>query len=195
MTIAFVLGNGISRQGLCLSTLASLGNVYGCNGLYRDFVPHALIATDRPIATHIQNSGYALKHRFHTRKPMAGLGALPVPEPYFGFSSGPIAVAIAAQDRHQTVYLLGFDMGPTEDKKFNNVYADSEFYKTSNSVPTYTGNWIRQICQVANDFSNTKFIRVCGPTTAKITELDALRNLQNLALDSFVKRINNQKDL
>ena len=59
MTTAFVLGNGVSRQAVDLNRLKSLGKIYGCNALYRDFTPDILVATDKPIATEIQNSGYA----------------------------------------------------------------------------------------------------------------------------------------
>jgi hypothetical protein len=152
MSIAFVIGNGISRQGIALEHLRTLGKVYGCNSLHKDFIPDVLVATDRPISTFIQESGYSAKHTFYTRRPLSGLGALQVPTEYHGFSSGPIAVGISAIDQHATVYLVGFDMGPAENKTFNNVYADTEFYRPSESPPTYTGNWIKQICKIAQDF-------------------------------------------
>jgi len=50
MTRAFVCGNGISRQAVDLNQLRLLGKIYGCNGLYRDFEPDCLVATDKPIA-------------------------------------------------------------------------------------------------------------------------------------------------
>jgi hypothetical protein len=194
MSIAFVLGNGVSRRGLDLSELQSNGPVYGCNALYREFTPDALIATDRPISEQIQQSGYALKHRFYTRTPMEGLGAYPVIEQYWGFSSGPLAIAHAVADQNRKIYMLGFDMGPANDK-FNNVYADTEFYKTSNSVPTFTGNWVNQIAQLANDYSTVEFIRVQGETTAEIPQLKNIINLKHLPLLEFQNRINNKKDL
>lgn len=195
MIIAFVLGNGISRKPVSLSLLETLGPIYGCNALYREYVPHALIATDRPIATEIQNSGYAQKNKFYTRRPIEGLGALRVPEAYFGYSSGPIATAVAAQDGHRTIYLLGFDMGPTENKQFNNIYAGTEFYKPPTALPTFTGNWIKQLIKIMNDYANTKFVRVCGSTTARIPELDSIQNLEHVDINQFLDRINNAKDL
>ena len=53
MTAAFVLGNGLSRQAVDLTTLFHCGTVYGCNALYREFAPHVLISTDAPISTAI----------------------------------------------------------------------------------------------------------------------------------------------
>jgi hypothetical protein len=195
MTTAFVLGNGISRQGIDLFQLRLLGKIYGCNALYREFVPDVLVSTDRPIATAIQTSGYANNNDFYTRRPIAGQGAKTVPKPYFGYSSGPIALALAATDNNCLIYLLGFDMGPTAEKTINNLYAGTEFYKSKTAAPTFTGNWVRQIVQISKDFRQTQFVRVCGSTTARIAELESLPNLSHLELSTFVDRINNKKDL
>jgi hypothetical protein len=195
MTQAFVLGNGISRQGISLLALQERGSVYGCNALYREFVPDVLIATDRPIATAIQESGYSAQHKFYTRRPLPNLGACVVPKPYFGFSSGPIAVGLAALDGHTSIYLLGFDMGPSTANTINNLYAGTEFYRDHNAPPTYTGNWIKQLTQVMSEHKSVRFFRVQGPTTAQIPQLNTIRNLDHVDLATFVDRINNKKDL
>ena len=195
MTRAFVLGNGISRQAVDLNQLQPLGKIYGCNGLYRDFEPDCLVATDKPIAESIQNSGYSKAHRFHTRKPIHGLGALPVPKKYHGNSSGPIATALAAIDGHTTIYLLGFDMGPTVNAKFNNVYAGTDFYKKPDAAPTYTGNWVKQFCTIAQDFPQTTFVRVCGTTTADIRELKFFNNFLHIPVQMFQDRMATGQDL
>ena len=194
MSIAFVLGNGVSRQGLPLNDIRTHGPIYGCNALYRDFEPDVLVATDKPIALNIEELGYPLTHKFYTRRPTVGKGSLEIPKPYFGFSSVPVATALAALDGHRKIYMIGFDMGPTEDKKFNNLYADTEFYKTSGSGPTYTGNWVKQIQQICRDFRETKFIRVCGNTTARLPELEGISNLSHLLIVEFIDRLNKQKD-
>ena len=195
MTRAFVCGNGISRQAVDLNQLRPLGKIYGCNGLYRDFEPDCLVATDKPIAEAIQHSGYSKAHRFHTRKPIHGLGALPVPKKYHGNSSGPIATALAAIDGHTTIYLLGFDMGPTVNAKFNNVYAGTDFYKKPDAAPTYTGNWVKQFCTIAQDFPQTTFVRVCGTTTADIRELKMFDNLLHIPVQMFQDRVSTGQDL
>ena len=195
MSIAFVLGNGVSRREVNPLLLQHRGQIYGCNALYRDFEPDVLVATDRPIADHIQETGYALRRKFYTRKPISGRGAYSIPEPYYTFSSGPAAVGIALDDRNLKIYLLGFDLGPDSSKLFNNVYANTEFYKKSGSVPTYTGNWIRQITKLTQQFRQVQFVRVCGTTTARLSELDALPNMTHLQMSEFLDRINNQKDL
>jgi hypothetical protein len=195
MTTAFVLGNGISRKDISLTMLHQHGKIYGCNALYREYTPDVLVATDRPIAAHIQQTGYPTKNKFYTRKPIDGLGALKVPEKYYGYSSGPIATSIAAIDGNTCIYLLGFDMGPTENQQFNNLYAGTEFYKRPDAAPTFTGNWVKQIVKITSDYPQTRFFRIYGPTTAKITELNALANMEHQDLADFVDRINNKKDL
>ena len=137
MSRAFVLGNGVSRLEVNLNTLKECGPIYGCNALYREFIPDVLISTDKPISDRIQNEGYAQKHRMYTRKPIPGLGAFRVPQAYYGFSSGPLAVAQAALDGAKAVYMLGFDMGPINGK-FNNVYADTEDRKSTRLNSSHT---------------------------------------------------------
>lgn len=194
MTPAVVLGNGISRQHVPFAQLQAHGTTYGCNALYREHTPDVLVATDRPIATHIQQSGYSLKHVFYTRRPLPGLGANLVPKPYFGYSSGPIAVALAAQAGHDVIYLVGFDMGGTARNTINNVYAGTEFYKATTAAPTYTGNWLKQLMRVMTDHKNTQFVRVSGAMTAPVPELNTMTNLRTVDLSLFLARINTLKD-
>lgn len=195
MTIAFVLGNGVSRQQVDLNLLKKIGPVYGCNALYRDFTPDVLVATDLPISTQIQESGYAKINKFYTRKPIADLGAQKLLQEYYGFSSGPNATALAAYDGALKIYMIGFDMGPTKRNMFNNVYAGTDFYKKADAQPTYTGNWIRQIIKVASDYPSVSFVRVCGETTATITELEQQKNIKHLDIAQFLARINKQEGL
>jgi hypothetical protein len=59
MSKVFLLGNGESRLGFDLNTLRPHGKVYGCNAIYRDFIPDVLIAVDHGIMHEIYHSGYA----------------------------------------------------------------------------------------------------------------------------------------
>lgn len=192
---AFVLGNGRSRQDIDFDLLMRLGPVYGCNALYRTNVPTVLVATDAPIARAIQESGYSQKNRFYTRKPLPNSGAQIVPRPYYGYSSGPAAAGIAALDGHNTIYLIGFDLGPLSGDRFNNIYADTEFYKPSIASPTFTGNWVRQLGSIIREFRDRRFVRVHGDCTAEIEDFAKLLNLEKMDIDQFLQRINTSKDL
>jgi hypothetical protein len=39
MTKVFCIGNGESRKGFDLESLRKHGTIYGCNAIYRDFMP------------------------------------------------------------------------------------------------------------------------------------------------------------
>jgi hypothetical protein len=190
MTTAFVFGNGVSRLNIPLTTLQSKGKIYGCNALYRDFTPHVLVATDPNIAEHIQHSQYALTNRFYTRKPILGLGGLPVP--HYRYSSGPNAVAIAVSDECLPIYLIGFDMASVQEETFNNVYAGTEYYKPTNSTPTYSGNWENQLYHIIETNWNRGFIRVLGETSSRNTRLDTLKNYSTMEITKFLIMINTQ---
>ena len=57
-TKVFCIGNGESRKSFDLQKLKSLGKIYGCNALYRDFTPDVLVAVDNGIMHEIYQSGY-----------------------------------------------------------------------------------------------------------------------------------------
>ena len=185
MAAAFVLGNGVSRQSVDLTVLKTLGTVYGCNAIYREFVPDVLISTDSPISERIQQEGYGQQHVHYTRKPLPDSGSRRIAQKYFGYSSGPVAASQAAIDGATAIYLIGFDLGPTRTGRFNNCYADTEFYKKSSANPTFTGNWVRQLQTIMKDYPRTSFFRVVGDTTAEVRELLAIPNLAHMQMAIF----------
>jgi hypothetical protein len=193
MSAAFVLGNGLSRQALDLTVLKTLGTIYGCNAIYREFVPDVLISTDTPISERIQSEGYSQLHVHYTRKPLPDSGSRRIAQKYFGFSSGPVAVAQAALDGAVAIYLVGFDMGPTRNGRFNNCYADTEFYKKSSANPTFAGNWTNQLKTIARDFPKTSFFRITGDTTAEIRDLLGVANLAHMTMADFQNRLVNKE--
>ena len=189
MAAAFVLGNGVSRRTVDLNQLKTLGTTYGCNAIYREFVPDVLISTDTPISEHIQHEGYGQKYTHYTRKPFPDSGSRRITSKYFGFSSGPVAVGQAALDGAVAIYLVGFDMGPTRTGRFNNIYADTEFYKKSSANPTFTGNWVNQLKIITRDFPKTSFFRITGDTTAEIHDLLGVANLTHMSMQDFQNRL------
>lgn len=190
MSAAFILGNGNSRLSVDLTKLSPLGSTYGCNWIFKEFTPDCLIATDRPIADRIQQSGYAHKHRFHTRKPIVDQGGKHLSNQYRGFSSGPNAAAMACIDGHSDIYLIGMDLGTTNGM-FNNIYADREFYKKALDPPTFAGNWINQLVTlITEDYPNRQFYRVEGIESAFVKQFSKIDNLKLLTMDKFLEMVN-----
>jgi hypothetical protein len=191
--IAFIIGNGRSRLDVDLNTLRGRGMTYGCNALYRDFVPDVLIATDNGIAKEIQESGYAKTNRFYTRRPQEGSGAKPI-EYNYGWSSGQVALSYAAHAKHSYLYMIGFDLAGLESNtKFNNVYAGTDHYKRSEERATFYGNWLKQIHQTATEFKNTRFVRVIAESGYEPPELGPLKNLQHMSTTDFKTVLNTLK--
>lgn len=188
--IAFVLGNGRSRLGIDLTGLRDLGRVYGCNALYRDHAPDVLIATDDGISQEIQDSGYSLDHVFYTRRPRPDSGARKI-EHFWGYSSGPIALAYACAEGAGEIYLLGFDLDGISGK-FNNIYADTQHYKKSNSAPTHYGNWVNQIAEIVSLYPDRYFFRVFDANSLLPLQWTQLKNLRNITQEEFLAAINNQ---
>lgn len=187
---AFVIGNGRSRLSINLEDLRRHGRTYGCNALYRDFAPHVLIATDPGITGEIESSGYALNHVFYTRRPTAELGSRLITR-HFGFSSGPIAVKLAADAGHSKIYLIGFDLA-SQDGLQNNVYSGTEHYRPKGERETYYGNWIKQLSQIFGEHQNQQFIRLMQPDGIIPYEWAACTNHSSQLLVDFMQDINNR---
>ena len=107
--VSFVLGNGVSRKAINPADLKAKGSVYGCNAIYREFMPDVLVATDKLIAGRIQEDGIDKQVKFWTRRPLPGSSAHKIERRYFGNSSGPVAISRACIDEATHIFLLGFD--------------------------------------------------------------------------------------
>jgi hypothetical protein len=187
---AFVLGNGKSRLKFDLNELKSHGKIYGCNGLYRDFTPDVLVATDRPMATEIEKSGYSELNEFWTRHPEYNIGSRKIDINY-GFSSGPIAASLAARNEHKPIYLLGFDL-VGNNGKVNNVYAGTSNYVSIDHKETFWGNWSQQLLTIMKDqYPNSKFIRYVEPGSFTPSEWLQLKNYSEVNYRDFNRSINN----
>ena len=70
----FIIGNGESRIGFDLEKLRDYGKIYGCNLLYEEFTPDALIAIDERIMHSCYWSGYPIDNVcwFRDWRPMPG---------------------------------------------------------------------------------------------------------------------------
>ena len=70
----FIIGNGESRIDFDLERLRSYGKIYGCNLLYEEFTPDALVAIDDRIMHPCYWSGYPMANVcwFRDWRPMPG---------------------------------------------------------------------------------------------------------------------------
>jgi hypothetical protein len=186
----YIAGNGLSRQSICLHTVKRKGHLYGCNSLFNDVIPDVLVATDDALAHKIQDLGYSLDNEFYTRSPYSDKGAKQLKQPYANWSSGANAVQVAILQGHTEIYLFGFDFGSTHDK-FNNCYADTEFYKKSTDPATFGGNWLNQISTIMQHNTKINFTIVVGVETQNIDSLLEFHNVNQMSVSEFLFHINN----
>ena len=59
MKRVFIIGNGESRKGFDLAQLRQFGTIYGCNAIYREFMPDVITAVDHGIMHEIYHAGVA----------------------------------------------------------------------------------------------------------------------------------------
>ena len=216
MERAFVIGNGKSRIGFDLNTLRGKGTIYGCNALYRDFMPDVLIGTDDKIREEIELSeinpdvleNIPAKIPFYTRRPnqlikthtdrkwqdtdYQNTHSRKI-EYNWGYSSGPVALTYACVEKHNYIYLIGHDlMGiGAKDNDINNIYSDTNAYKPSSATATYYMNWVDQIRRIMLEYSDINFARVGALNNFVPENWKECLNHREITFEQFEKEINN----
>jgi len=175
MSIAFVIGNGTSRSSINLEDLKFHGTVYACNAVYRDFTPDYLIAVDPKMVVEICSTNYQMHNKVWTNpnRRFKEFKKLNYFEPSKGWSSGPTALWLASQHKHETIYILGFDYKGLEDgQKVNNIFSGTKNYKAKDASATYYGNWVRQTRSVITEHKKISYKRVILPDNYEPQELN-----------------------
>lgn len=189
---AIIIGNGINRLEFDLSQLKKpsglLGSrtvqTYGCNALYRDFVPDFLVAVgNNGIVDEIADRGYTNDHIVYS----SAIHLLEFPGkfyliPYDVYAdAGTTAAYIAAFDEHKKIYLLGFD-GQEPGDWNNNVYAGTRCYDAKN-VGVDHSEWILNRKQLFDVYDDVDWVWVTPKGTNIIP--DALKSCLNLRQINF----------
>lgn len=191
--IAFVLGNGTSRQPIDVKELGTVGKTYGCNALYRTFAPDYLIAVDVKMVLEINKAGYQHRNEVWTNpnRSYQRIQNLNYFNPSKGWSSGPTALWLASQHGYKTIFILGFDYrGLNDGKLLNNIYADTANYKKSTDGATFFGNWMRQTKAVLKENPEIKYVRVIQPDNYDPEELNTFDNYSTIFVEDFIKMFN-----
>lgn len=190
--IAFVIGNGTSRTPINLQDLRPFGKIYGCNALYRDFIPDYLVAVDTKMVLELNKAG--IQHQVETwtnpNRAYNDMVGFKFFQPSKGWSSGPTALWFASEmTDYDTIYILGFDYEGI-GTQINNIYANTQNYKASTEKATYFGNWLKQTVITCQNFSQKRYIRVLGESFFTPPELTKLENVENIHVRDFKKSFN-----
>lgn len=216
MDKAFVIGNGLSRSHFDLNILRGKGTIYGCNALYRDFLPDVLVATDDKMREEIELSeinpdvleNIPAKIPFYTRRP-GRIIKTHTDRPWqkydhtnthsrkiehnWGFSSGPVALTYAGFEGSRYIYFMGFDlMGVgNRDNDINNIYSGTNAYKPATAAATYYMNWVDQIRRIMLEYSDRNFARIGALNNFVPEQWKECSNHREITFEQFEKEINN----
>jgi len=144
---AYCIGNGPSRKGFDLDMLKHTGQTYGCNALYRDFIPDFIFSVDTNMTMKMVEDGVGLKTIHYApalqvnRKESKGMIHLIPNNPHW--ISGNAAFWTAGVHGHKNIYLIGYDFRQYGKNKFNNIYQDTECYGERNDDNIFDG-WLKQ---------------------------------------------------
>lgn len=191
---AYIIGNGTSRKDFDLNKLKHKGTIYGCNALYRDFMPDVLVVNDPAMTREVFDSGYS--GNLWCRRIPPGYEhkqVYDVKHPGQMWATGPTAVWMAAQE-HSELYMLGFDfIGLNTGKhgalgSINNIYTNTENYRGSNRPAPDHQTWIQNILTITADYPEKKFTFV---GTCELEEFKIYNNIITIDYKAFIKLINN----
>ena len=192
--IAFVLGNGVSRNNIDITLLQSYGKVYACNAIYRTDCPDYLIAVDTKMMKEIIQSGYHQTNIVYTNpnRFTREFDNINLFNPNLGWSSGPSALNLASTHGYSTIYILGFDYQGIGDNNglVNNLYSGTENYKGSNDRATYFGNWSRQTGICIKKYPKIKYIRVVENENSFVPDnITGIENLTHITKQKFINNL------
>lgn len=142
---AYCIGNGPSRKGFDLNKLKATGQTYGCNALYRDFIPDFIFSVDTKMTVKMCEDKVGEKTIHYApslevnRKQNQGMLHLIPKNPHW--ISGNAAFWTAGIHGHKNIYLIGYDFQEYGRGELNNIYQDTECYGERNHKGIFEG-WL-----------------------------------------------------
>lgn len=191
-TRAVVIGNGPSRERFDLSIFKSRSPrqnkdlvTYGCNAIYRDFIPDFLVVNNPLILDeandivprnnktiiYTDSKNLARNNRYNL-----------IPQnPYT--NAGNTATYLACFDEIPKIYMLGFD-GQDSPGLNSNLYAGTLGYnpKIANEEDA---SWKVDFAQIARIYSNVEFIFLFPKVRQLPAEYNQLINVSVMAFNEF----------
>lgn len=193
---ALVIGNGKSRLHFDLNQLQQHFTTYGCNALYRDFIPDYLISMDFAMVHEILESKVHYKCKFYTQYDQKAVHRAKLGEPinwaiqdkWIG-DSGTGALRLACMNKHSNIYMIGFDY--TNDNKYtDNVYAGTKNYipgPITNGGEFMLRNFESRLRYMCKTFKDSNIIRINANGYKPCCKEN---NFSNITIEQFKEIIN-----
>lgn len=174
MNIACVIGNGPSRTQFDLHCINASMYTYGCNVLYRDFMPNYLISMDWHVVLEILENDVHHQTSFYTQDNANFNNMSPDKKERINWlknmnkrlDSGNSALEVALDHEYETIYMIGFDYNT--DDKLPNIYHGTKNYARNSSIPSaasMAGEWQQRLRKLIKQYPDTQIIRVNGSST------------------------------
>tara|TARA_B100000035_G_scaffold137124_1_gene116868 strand:+ start:931 stop:1563 length:633 start_codon:yes stop_codon:yes gene_type:complete len=178
----FVIANGTSRVGFDLNKLNGKGDTFGCNALYRDYMPDYIGCIDSPMFEELVRGDVYKATKMISKHLYEGtLKIYPRARVYvqtfqealgedLNYDTGQTMLDYAARKTTGTgaIYMLGFDLSnyleqnkPTNDP-MNNIYKGTDCYAPKEAKARYAGKWAIQMAEVFSKNRHIEFYRVGG---------------------------------
>lgn len=191
-SIAFIIGNGPSRNPIDLNSLGGSGKTFGCNALYRDFSGlDYLVAIDDGMIDEIESGvrigickseviippedekyESAEYNPFQRRRSNAGMNAM----------------LEAVRRDHNILYCLGFDFILEGSASVANVYKDTANYGPETHAHESDNYYrIKYFEWFARQHDQTKFVMVI-PDGSATKKVDA-DNVSGMAVSTFLQNL------
>ena len=186
MNPAVIIGNGVTRKHIELNKLKGQAPLYGCNALYREFMPDFLVAIDNGMIEEIQ-----------TRLPLKNCQAI-IPEEQHRYeentgrrnNAGMIAMKTAIDHGHDVLYCLGFDFILSGDISVDNVFKNTDNYGPETHAREEDNfHRVRYLEWFASQHKNTTFIFVVpDENIGNVKPIEGI-NITAMRTRDFVKKL------
>ena len=188
--IAFVIGNGRSREGIRLEDMAGHGKVFGCNAIYRDFMPYVLVSVDKGITQEISKNKIPELTAHYARHPVHAKSIKLDPKKHNSRgASGPVATKLAAiEPGIKKVYLVGVDLN-SPDGKVNNIYAGTSNYRAVSGPAVKWHKWEKQYLEVFKQHPEIQFFRIMPMTQYVPSIWKGTKNIQHIEKEQFAREL------
>ena len=193
---ACVIGNGPSRLNFDLTTIGRKMTTYGCNALYRDYIPNYLISMDFFMVDEILKKNIHKQCSLYTQHVNSIDLLAEQGEPinfFWGFretnDSGNSALRLALQHDNDVTYMIGFDYN-NGGQGLPNVYSGTPNYCNDNlylAPDMKINEWRQRLNKILREYPNKKVVRVNGNNKKFDIQFD---NYSEITIEQFKEIIN-----
>jgi hypothetical protein len=183
---AYIIGNGPSRKDFDLALLKSTGQTYGCNALYRHFIPDFLFMVDSKISKvivedKVYEKCFCYAPSLEVNRYVGKFNLIPN-NPHW--VSGQAAMWTACVHGHKDVYLIGFDFRQYGKGQLNNIYQDTACYGERNDNTIFEA-WLKQFRTLIKQRPYCNFTVVHDNPPEYLNHLQTGTDLKNTCLMTY----------